>query len=518
MSENRKAAFQALADVVGKEFISDDLTIRQAYSKDASLTSVTRKHRKDYSTVPAIVALPGSTEHVQSVLRICNRHKIPVVPINTGTNMCGVCVPNLADSLVLDLKRLDQILEIDEKNMTARIQPHVSIARLQSETMKKGLWNGGTTLAPSTVGLLSNMLFNGIWQSALAYGPGTRSLINIKVVLPNGDIINTGSRAIPGAGDFWWAGPGPCLKGIFEFTAYGALGVITEATVKLHRWAGGDWLQETEYDRPPLPRNHRIFYFEYPDFKSTEEGLYEIAHSGIGTHLNTIPDAFNAFNTQPTQALSEKTFREGVWPKNMIYVVLAGISSERQLDYEEKVLRLIVEKTNGTFRDDMREVLSTWQNDAFRSGTAARMLRYGGYAVGRMNCSQIETYEKIHEAHLEIIEKVPHYILDEETPELYVYDRGYFSIVETDNYYDQASMEEINNAKLQTKDAFISHTKKDKLGYFIHMEPLTSIFGPEVGPNFHLWLKRIKNIFDPNDIMNPDKLISMGAGKASEKQ
>ena len=106
---------------------------------------------------------------------------------------------------------------------------------------------------------------------------------------------------------------------------------------------------------------------------------------------------------------------------------------------------------------------------------------------------------------MEIIEKVPHYILDEETPELYVYDRGYFSINETDNYYDQSSMDEIKNAKLQTKDAFIDHTIDDQLGWFIHMEPLTTIFGPKIGPNFHHWLRRVKKIFDPNDTMNPEK-------------
>lgn len=506
---NKQAIYKKLADVLGEEFISDDPVICQTYSKDASLTSLTRKHKKDHSAIPWVVALPDSTEQVQGVLRICNEFKVPVVPINTGSNMCGVCIPNWADSLVMDLKRLYKILNIDEENMTAVIQPHVSITRLQSEAMKKGLWNGGTCLAPSSVGLLSNMLFNGIWQSALAYGPGYRSLINIKAVLPNGDILETGSRTQPNAGDFGWTGPGPDLKGLFEYTAYGALGVITEATVKLHRWAGGEWPEEEVYDRPSLPPNHRIFFIEYPDFKTMETGFYEIAHSGIGTHLNSIPDAFNAFNTQPTQALSEETFKAGKWPKNLVYIVLAGISSERQLDYEEKVLRIIVEETKGKFREDLREELSTWNRDAFRSGTAARMLRYGGYAVGRMTLSQIETYEKIHEAHLDIIEKVPHYVLDEETPELYVYDRGYSAIVETDNYYDQSSLEEIDAAKLQTKDAFITHTKEDQIGWYIHMEPLTSIFGPKIGPNFHVWLQRVKNIFDPNNIMNPDKLVSM---------
>ncbi|MCP4196220.1 MAG: FAD-binding oxidoreductase [Proteobacteria bacterium] len=512
MTENRATIYQALADVVGEDFVSDDLAIRHTYSKDASLTSTTRKHAKDSSTVPAFVALPSTTEEVQGVLRICNRHSVPVVTINTGSNMCGVCVPNWADSLVLDLKRLNQILDIDEKNMTAVIQPHVTIARLQAETMKMGLWNGGTPLAPSSVGLISNMMFNGIWQSALAYGPGYRSLANIKVVLPNGDVINTGSKAIPEAGEFGWMGPGPDLKGIFEFTHYGSLGVVTEATVKLHRWAGGEWPEEESYDRPSVPKNHRFFFVEFPDYKTMEAGLYEIAHSGIGTHLNSIPDAFNAFNTQTTQAMAEKTFIDGKWPKNMIYLVMAGISSERQLDYEEKVLRIIVEQTGGKFIEGtLREEMSTWHRDAFRSGTSARMLRYGGYAVGRMTCSQIETYEKIQDAHIDILSKVPHYLLDEETPEVYVYDRGYMTIVETDNYYDQSSPDEISAAKDQTKDAFITHTKKDGLGWFINIEPLTTIFGPDIGPNFHLWLRRVKNIFDPRNIMNPDKLINMGS-------
>jgi len=259
--ETKAAIYQALADVVGTDSISDDPAICQAYSKDASLTSLHRKHKRDSSAVPGLVALPENTREVQGVLRICNRHKIPVVTINTGANMCGLCVPELKNSLVLDLKRLDKILDIDEKNMTAVVQPHVNFPRLQAETMKKGLWNGGTPLAPGIVGVLSNMMFNGIWQSALAYGQAMRSLINMKIVLPNGDIIHTGSRTLPGAGDFWWSGPGPCLKGIFEFTHYGALGVVTEATIKLHRWAGGAYQTEEAYDRPPPSRKPPYFLY-----------------------------------------------------------------------------------------------------------------------------------------------------------------------------------------------------------------------------------------------------------------
>ena len=73
--------------------------------------------------------------------------------------------------------------------------------------------------------------------------------------------------------------------------------------------------------------------------------------------------------------------------------------------------------------------------------------------------------------------------------------------------------EEISNAKKGAKDAFIDHTISDQLGYFINMEPLTSIFGPKIGPDFHRWIQRMKMIFDPKDIMNPDKLVIMNNDK-----
>ena len=138
MEDKMTIAYEALCDVLGEDHITQDINIRQAYSKDASLSSVWRKHKKDISTIPGMVALPADTEEVRGILRICNRYGIPVVTINTGANMCGMCVPALADSLVLDLKRLDKILDIDEKNMTAVVQPHVNFPRLQSEAMKKG--------------------------------------------------------------------------------------------------------------------------------------------------------------------------------------------------------------------------------------------------------------------------------------------------------------------------------------------------------------------------------------------
>jgi hypothetical protein len=507
--------YRSLVDIVGSNYVSDDPAIRQAYSKDPAPAIVLRKYAKDPLTLPDFVVLPGNTEEVQAVVRIANRYGFKVIPVTTGDNIFGFCIPTEAKTIILHLKRMDKILEIDEENMTATIQPYVSVARLQSEAMKRKLWNGGTPLAPSSNGELSNIMFvGGMWQSALAYGYGVRSLISMVIVLPNGDILRTGSSALPNSGSFMWRGLGPDLRCLFEMANFGSLGICTEATVKLYPWAGGEWPQEEIYDRPPLPSRHEIYFIEYPNYESLMNGIYEICHSGIGTHLNVPSDAILAMMSQPTQAAAEKLFKEGFFPPHLIYVVLAGISSEKQLEYERKVLKQIVEETGGRIRtDELAEILSNWHADAFRSGDTVRMTRPGLYTLGRMSETKTEYRKETHEVHQSSVKTRPHHVMDEGWPWTYVYDRGYFSLHETDIYGDLSKEEDAKIARdIAVSD--VRSIQKDGLGYTVFMEPLTSWFGPKVGPNFNLLIKKIKEIFDPNDTLNPNKLIKM---KASEK-
>jgi len=502
--------YQAIAAVVGSDFISDDPVVRQAYCKDGAFPGIMKRYKQDPSAIPDLVVLPASTEEVQGVVRIANRYGLKVIPIITGANMVSLCIPSEPGTISLDLKRMDKILDIDEQNMTATIQPYVSFARIQAEAMKKGLWNGGTPLAPGSCGLLANIINSGTWQSSLAYGVGLRSIANLTLVLPNGDILKTGSATIPGCGNFWCQGPGPELKGIFEFTNHGGLAVIVEATVKLHPWAGGEWPQEEIYDRPPLPANHRIYYVEYPDIESMNEAMYQIAHSGIGTHLNGASNGWNTAMTQRTEELAEKRWHEGFFPKHLIYVITAGMSSTRQLEYEENVLRDIVKDTGGTFRDDLREEMSTWHGDAFRDGCGSRFQRRGSFSSIKLGAGHIDNHREFYERSQEIVKRHSHYMFDEETPYVYIFERGYYAFFEDDTVFDQSDYEEASSARDMNVDGFIRTAKTDllDLGYY-YMEPVLTIYSPVVGPNAKHWVAQIKHIFDPNDTMNPGKLVRL---------
>jgi len=502
--------YQAIAAVVGSDFISDDPVVRQAYCKDGAFPGIMKRYKQDPSAIPDLVVLPASTEEVQGVVRIANRYGLKVIPIITGANMVSLCIPSEPGTISLDLKRMDKILDIDEQNMTATIQPYVSFARIQAEAMKKGLWNGGTPLAPGSCGLLANIINSGTWQSSLAYGVGLRSIANLTLVLPNGDILKTGSATIPGCGNFWCQGPGPELKGIFEFTNHGGLAVIVEATVKLHPWAGGEWPQEEIYDRPPLPANHRIYYVEYPDIESMNEAMYQIAHSGIGTHLNGASNGWNTAMTQRTEELAEKRWHEGFFPKHLIYVITAGMSSTRQLEYEENVLGDIVKDTGGTFRDDLREEMSTWHGDAFRDGCGSRFQRRGSFSSIKLGAGHIDNHREFYERSQEIVKRHSHYMFDEETPYVYIFERGYYAFFEDDTVFDQSDYEEASSARDMNVDGFIRTAKTDllDLGYY-YMEPVLTIYSPVVGPNAKHWVAQIKHIFDPNDTMNPGKLVRL---------
>lgn len=500
--------YQAIANVVGPDFISDDPVVRQTYAKDGAFPAIMKRYKQDPSAIPDLVVLPESTEEVQGVLRIANRYGLKIVPLITGANMVSLSICSEPRSIALDLKRMDKILDIDERNMTATIQPNVSFARIQAETMRRGLWNGGTPLAPGSCGLLSNIINSGTWQSALAYGVGLRSLVNLTLVLPNGDILKTGSATIPNCGNFWCQGPGPDLKGIFEFTNHAGLALITEATVKLHPWAGGVWPQEVIYDRPPLPDNHRIYYIEYPDIEPMNEAMYQIAQSGIGTHLNGASNGWVTAMTQRTEELAEKRWREGFFPKHMIYVITAGISSPRQLEHEENVLKDIIRDTGGKFRDDLREEMSTWHGDAFCDGCGSRFQRHGSFSSIKLGAGHIDNHREFYERSQEIVSRHSHYMFDEETPYVYIFERGYYAFFENDTIFDQSDYEEVKAARDMNIDGFIRTAKEDllDLGYY-YMEPVLTISSQWVGPNAKHWVAQIKQIFDPKYTMNPGKLI-----------
>ena len=116
-----KGAYQALENALGSDYVCDDPGVTCAYSYMWLLYST---HVQSGRYRPAAVALPGSTEDIQTIIKIANRYKFNYIPI--GTSLLPPTIPVRPDTIIIDPKRMNSILKIDEKNMYAVVEPYVT--------------------------------------------------------------------------------------------------------------------------------------------------------------------------------------------------------------------------------------------------------------------------------------------------------------------------------------------------------------------------------------------------------
>lgn len=525
-----REALKALQDTLGSEWVSEDRAVIETYSRfSVDAAGTLRKHQKDPTMLPACIVLPQSTEEVQAIMRIANRFKVQVIPFTNGMiSFNGPTTPE--PTITVHLSRMNRVLNIDEVNLTATLEAYTDYGQLQAEAMKQGLWNGGSPLATTLCKLSSQTSFAGIWQTDLKYGTLTRNIVSTKVVLPTGEILITGSDTVSGVKCFWEYGPGPDLLSMMRGSA-GTTGIITEITVKLHSWTGETALpeppagrpcmqtyHEPKYDTAPPPQRVKLLWVEFPDYDSEVKALHEVAQSGIGMGLNAT-GVYNSYYCSQTQEMTLERVNNKFFPPNNCYLIIYGVISERQMEYEEKIFREIIAEHRGTFltqeyKGDVLYALAPWNLDCIRHVTGFRMNRfyYGGSIVpgGLLK----DTAYKTKEIWTRTINAMGEtYITDrggiDDTPFLYAIERGSrFWLSEADVYPDPLDPQKLEKARGLTIAAvtdFVSQ-KYPPIGMGVAIEPLTSFF-PEQGPNAHLMMRKLRKIFDPNNIYVPGRQV-----------
>lgn len=524
-----REVYNVLKNVVGEQWIYEQRSVVETYSKlSIEGGSFVKKHEKDPHVIPACVVLPSSTEETQAIVRICNRYQIPFIPFTNGQVFCNPT--NQSPTLIIHFSRMNKIIHIDTHNMSATLEPYVDYGQLQAETMKRGLWNGGSPLATTLCKLASQFAFAGLWQTDLKYGSFNRNIVSVKMVLPDGEILTTGSRCIPKAGDFWEYGPGPDLMGL-QRAGIGTSGIVTEITVKLHSWVGDESFPELpsgrpslvdvhdpKYDSPPKPlKNHKLYWVEFKDFETQIKTMREIAHSGIGIGLNAT-GVYSAFYCSQTQDMTVERCKNKFFPDWNCYVILVNTTSENQIPYEEEVLKQIIEEAGGTFlsesyKPEVLEALKPWNYDCIRHSTGYRMNRKfyanawlpvgpidSAFVTSREWKKALDTFGE-----LDITDRGG----ADDTPFVYALQRGHFCLFETDNYPDPTLPDEIRKAQgygIYGAGVVIKNNLGPMLMAFLNAEPFTTMF-PEAGPNSHLFMRKIRKVFDPNSVASPGRQV-----------
>lgn len=214
---------KSLIEILGDRGVSNSPEELWFYSRDPGVLS---PHMPDY------VVAPETTEQVQKVVQLANRERIPIVPMGNGMALTGLVIP-LKGGIVMDMKRMNKILEVNEKARYAVVEGGTSQGVLKAylQDHYPRLRHSLPDAPPATT-IAANVALHGQGRLTQQYGFNSDMVTGLEVVLPTGDICKIGS---PSLGPYWFSkGPTlPDLSGLF-LGWLGTTGIFTKVGLKLY--------------------------------------------------------------------------------------------------------------------------------------------------------------------------------------------------------------------------------------------------------------------------------------------
>lgn len=238
---------EQLKSICGEENIATNEDILLKYGSD---------HTEDLSFPPQVLVKPGNTEEVSKIMKVAFQHEIPVTPIGALTGLSGGALSVLG-GIGLSLERMNKILEIDTNNMQVITQPAVITQELQEAVEKVQLYYAPDPASRGTCTIGGNLAENSGGPRALKYGVTKDFVLNLEVVLPNGEIIQTGANTLKNS-------TGYNLTQLMVGSE-GTLGIITKAVLKLL----------------PLPQHNLLMLVPFSSAFKACEAVAAIFNAGI---------------------------------------------------------------------------------------------------------------------------------------------------------------------------------------------------------------------------------------------
>jgi glycolate oxidase len=306
--------YQKLQRIVSKKFVSNDLYVRHAYSRNVNPV---------LQGVPDIVIRPKDAEEISEILKIANQENIPIIPRGGGCCEWGGSIPDGDTGILLDMKRMSNIINLDQDNLIVTAESGISWGALNNYLSQFGLYTGclgpGSGLTASIGGGISH---HSVGAGGCAkYGACTNQLVSLEVVLPTGDIIETGSQANKFSKfPFNRFGNGPDLAGLF-CGDNGIYGVKTQVSLQV-------------FPRPPFAE-YKTFLLPRKDVQAASQIMMEIRRKGI--------DVFDTIYMP--QVIITTSGPLGIFPmwdnlKKKRGILFYTIEANSEIELEQKVKQL----------------------------------------------------------------------------------------------------------------------------------------------------------------------------------
>ncbi|QTN00586.1 glycolate oxidase subunit GlcD [Sediminibacillus dalangtanensis] len=456
-----KNGLEVLTAIVGKENVETSQASKLVYSFDAT---------PQFQSLPDAIVSPRSASEVGQVVKWCSEQEIPIVPRGSGTNLSAGTTP-LQGGIVLLMKHLDNILEIDEENLTVTTQPGVNTLELMEAVEAKGLFYPPDPSSMKISQIGGNINENSGGLRGLKYGVTRDYVMGLEVVLPNGETIRTGGKLAKDVAGY-------DLTRLFVGSE-GTLGIITEVTLKLI----------------PLPETKKTVLALYEDMDAAARTVSKIIASKI------IPATLE-FLDQPTIKVVEDFSNIGL-PTHAKAVLL--IEQDGDAAVVDKDIARIVSICEDNQAIEVSMAASETEAEALRSARRSALS-----ALARLKPTTILEDATVPRSEIANMVEAINRIAEKHQVEICTFGHAGDGNLHPTCLTDARDKEEMKRVEQAFEEIF---TTAVALGGTITGEHGV---GAMKAPYLHLKLgeagveamRSIKQAFDPKNIMNPGKMFA----------
>jgi len=324
---------QELIEIVGRENVTDQIEELVPYSYDASMNV----HRPDAAV------WPESTEQVSQIVKFANEQKIPVIPRGAGTSLSGGVIP-VRGGIIIDLSKMNRILEMSIENRYARVQAGVVCDDLNRALAKRGFAFPPDPASSSVSTIGGNAATNAGGIKGAKYGTTRDYVMGLQVVLPNGEVMHTGSNTMK------------CVSG-YDLSklfvgAEGTLGIITEVTLKIN----------------PLPRHAMTAVATFSSLEDAGKAISQTMTSGV------LPSVMEIMDKVTLKSIRENTDIDLPEVEAMILTETDGYTWEEVEAQMEVILNIFKQNNPSSIKTakDEKDRLNLWKARKSAYATLAR--------------------------------------------------------------------------------------------------------------------------------------------------
>ena len=449
---------QALCEIVGEQNYTDSLIDMVSFSCDAS----------EHSNRPHCAVWVETADQISKIMQLANRERIPVLPRGAGTGLSGMAVP-IRGGIILDLSRMNTILKVSIEDRLAIVQPGVIYADLEKALIPYGFFFPPDPASGKVSTLGGNVATNAGGLKGAKYGTTRDYVLGLQVVLPDGRMMKTGSRAMKSVSGY-------DLTRLFVGSE-GTLGVVTEIILKIN----------------PKPTATSTALATFDELADVGRAINEIMCSGI------IPSALEILGKETIMAINQNTDLNLPEVDAMILAETDGYTPE-ETDYQMKKVIEVFK------RNHPKEIKQAQNTKEVGELWAARKSAYG--VLARIKTNFVLEDITVPMTNITALLKGIQDISKKHRIQIATFGHAGDGNLHPQILYDGYDPDQVERKEKAAADLFklaieLDGTLTGEHGIGLSKAPFMTL---EHDPVAMEMMRNIKKMVDPNNILNPGKM------------